>query len=604
VATSAAPQLALSDAGTNIFTFRTTSLGLAIGSTSPTTYATNTPSQLFISNSGFGTTTLLGLDITGQATSTSNVGYNITSGCYAVNGTCVGNVSGGSGDITSVGDVTSGAAFDGTQGTVLTFNNAGGDGTLTFDGSDLIVDGMGIRTDFPLTANGDATFNAGLTSVEVIDESLTLDGCVSSVGGNLTVVSATACGESSSSKWATTTNLVSIYPAGPITTGVVIGGTATTTGTNLQVIGTTTSNSLSVGSTAIGSNVLKVSPLTGLDISASETTGGMLNAYVNTTDEIAGVFASNHNGSSRTVSIVASGASYTGTALHVRSNGTATTLNVAGHPTGQGLIKAASDGVGDANASIFSSDASTSGFLGQLWFGKCGISSTCWNMRDYNNAQLMTYTGFGNLGFGTTTPQWQVQIATSSKPQLSLSDASLTSNHWTMRNAGGNLYIGTSSPLTFATSSLSALTLDSNGNLLLATGTPWLRSRLNVVGTTTIQGQFASLTASTTASATQTIDWSTGNTQAIMLTAATNIVVNSTSSNPINGGKYTLRICQDPTGSRTLTWANPVNLRWWNGTTTITTTANKCTFIGMIYTELNGNSTYSVVASSTNIDIK
>lgn len=42
----------------------------------------------------------------------------------------------GSGDITSVGDVASGAAFDGTQGTTLTFNNAGGDGTLDYDGTD------------------------------------------------------------------------------------------------------------------------------------------------------------------------------------------------------------------------------------------------------------------------------------------------------------------------------------------------------------------------------------------------------------------------------------------------------------------------------------
>lgn len=45
--------------------------------------------------------------------------------------------SSGSGDITSVGDVASGAAFDGTQGTTLTFNNAGGDATLDFDGTDL-----------------------------------------------------------------------------------------------------------------------------------------------------------------------------------------------------------------------------------------------------------------------------------------------------------------------------------------------------------------------------------------------------------------------------------------------------------------------------------
>lgn len=44
-------------------------------------------------------------------------------------------LGGGSGDITSVGDVASGAAFDGTQGTILTFNNAGGDGTFQYDGT-------------------------------------------------------------------------------------------------------------------------------------------------------------------------------------------------------------------------------------------------------------------------------------------------------------------------------------------------------------------------------------------------------------------------------------------------------------------------------------
>src|SRR5262249_29797593 len=43
--------------------------------------------------------------------------------------TAVGGV--GAGDITAVGDVTSGAAFDGTQGTQLIFNDSDGDGTLT-----------------------------------------------------------------------------------------------------------------------------------------------------------------------------------------------------------------------------------------------------------------------------------------------------------------------------------------------------------------------------------------------------------------------------------------------------------------------------------------
>ncbi|MBL8158400.1 hypothetical protein JNK62_02625 [bacterium] len=65
---------------------------------------------LSVSGTGFGTTTLSGLNISGSATSTSNVGMNITSGCYAVNGTCVG---GGSASLTgTTGQV---AYFSGTN---------------------------------------------------------------------------------------------------------------------------------------------------------------------------------------------------------------------------------------------------------------------------------------------------------------------------------------------------------------------------------------------------------------------------------------------------------------------------------------------------------
>lgn len=51
-------------------------------------------------------------------------------------GTCTLSFAAGTADITSVGDVVSGAAFDGTQGTILTFNNAGGDATIDYDGTD------------------------------------------------------------------------------------------------------------------------------------------------------------------------------------------------------------------------------------------------------------------------------------------------------------------------------------------------------------------------------------------------------------------------------------------------------------------------------------
>lgn len=62
----------------------------------------------------------------------------------------------GAGDVESVGDCASGACFDGTQGTTLTFNNAGGDKTLIYNGTDF-------------------TFNAALTSGGTITSSGTFD---------------------------------------------------------------------------------------------------------------------------------------------------------------------------------------------------------------------------------------------------------------------------------------------------------------------------------------------------------------------------------------------------------------------------------------------
>lgn len=70
------------------------------------------------------------------------------------NGTCTFTVGGGA-DITSVGDVVSGAAFDGTQGRTLTFNNAGGDATIDYDGTDFdITKGLTLPDGQKFTTDG------------------------------------------------------------------------------------------------------------------------------------------------------------------------------------------------------------------------------------------------------------------------------------------------------------------------------------------------------------------------------------------------------------------------------------------------------------------
>lgn len=89
-----------------------------------------------------------------------------------------------------------------------------------------------------------------------------------------------------------------------------------------------------------------------------------------------------------------------------------------------------------------------------------------------NGIEKARFTANG-FGIGTTTPMWNLQIASSTAPQLSLSDAG--TNIWNMRvMSDGSLAIGTSSPTTFATSTPSALILNSTGapSLSIGSSTP------------------------------------------------------------------------------------------------------------------------------------
>jgi len=86
------------------------------------------------------------------------------------------------------------------------------------------------------------------------------------------------------------------------------------------------------------------------------------------------------------------------------------------------------------------------------------------------------------------------------------------------------------------------------------------------------------------------IDWNNGNTQSLTLSATPTTI---TFANGQDGGRYTLIIKQDGTGSRTITW--PATVRFPDGAApTLTTTAAKTDYIGFIY---NGvDSKYDAVA--------
>lgn len=87
----------------------------------------------------------------------------------------------------------------------------------------------------------------------------------------------------------------------------------------------------------------------------------------------------------------------------------------------------------------------------------------------YTNRQF-TLTGSGYIGIGTTTPRYLLNLATSTAPQLVLSDGTNIAS-WAFRSVGGNLYIASTSPTTFATTTNSVLSITNAGLMTFGSST-------------------------------------------------------------------------------------------------------------------------------------
>ncbi len=88
------------------------------------------------------------------------------------------------------------------------------------------------------------------------------------------------------------------------------------------------------------------------------------------------------------------------------------------------------------------------------------------------STEHMRISNTGLVGIGTTTPTWLLNPASTTAAQLALS-AGAGVNQWAFRNAGGNLYLATTTVAGNATTTLAALTiLGSNGNVGISSSTP------------------------------------------------------------------------------------------------------------------------------------
>ena len=261
--------------------------------------------------------------------------------------------------------------------------------------------------------------------------------------------------------------------------------------------------------------------------------------------------------------------------------------------------------------------ASGSGGQADITFGTAGSLAV---------SEKMRITQDGLFGFGTTTPFARFSIAGDAGgtvPLLTISSstaafATSTVFHITSQ---GLIGVASSSPLarfsikgagtgtglTFQTTGsgdIPSFTILDRGSISLGSASPSALSGVSIGTSTTIStAQFAmSYASSTTAGATETVNWENGNTQRFILDENTGIVLNATSSNPRDGAKYLLKICQDATGSRTLTFLTPGQLVFSQGTTSPSSTANTGTLIGMVYD--GRTQRYDVFASSTISDTR
>jgi hypothetical protein len=547
---STAPQLSLSaGAGLAQWAFRNAGGDLFLSTTTVAGTATTSTAALSIAGGGFGTTTLRGLNISGQATSTSNVGFNITTGCFAVSGVCVGSsISVGS----TIGSATAGSVlFAGASGALtqdnanfyfddtnnrlglgtttpfakLSVNSVGGEPAFVVGSStatSLIVDfrgNVGVNVNNPvLGGRFQVTANDTDTAALVIHQGATnnpsaiqfsMDGASSAfvqltssyqLGWQASLNPYTddnsnfTLGTGSKRWYSLSVGTGASSFAGDLSVGGALNITGLATmsyssstayssfqfaSSTREDIGTLNLPSLSQGALYVGSGSTTRSVAT-----STITVGGSL-SYSGTMGSILG-------GSSGILSLNTANPN-TWTGLQSFSNASTTLLSVTGtayfggtatstfNSTGQlTLASTAINSLLSTNSAGLVVATSTPTFGNFYATSTTATSTISTGGLTVGTSQFIVQQNSGNIGIGTTTPQWLLNPSSATAPQLSLS-AGAGLAQWAFRNAGGDLFLSTTTVAGTATTSISALTISGSG-----------------FGTTTVRGLNISGQATTT----------------------------------------------------------------------------------------------------------
>lgn len=406
------------------------SFSLVIGS--------STATNLTVASTGFGTTTVSGLTVSGSATSTSNVGWNITTGCYAIGGVCL-STSGSSG-ITSYDAWTHPAAGQSATTSLMLFNGQasstqesatqayfGGTATTTFFGNGQV--GVSSSTPWgffsinPISGIGNPKFVIGSsTATSFLVASNGNVGIGTTSPGTLFSIQSVANFQLGTSTF--------LSPTGGIN---ITGGCFAI---NNTCIGSSGSGSGTVGQGEPGQF--------GFYSSSGTSLAGSFNGYASSTNQVSilGVGAGGQNSTTSGTAIKLTAIGYQA----LGSNTTASDNTAVGWRAMKGTTV-----TGSANTAIGSEalELVSTGFSNEAfgWTALMSLTTGFQNVALGNQSLSALTRGFNNLGIGSL-----------SGPNIGIGSYNITigvNAATTLSSGGSNVFIGQGSAFTVSTASSS-----------------------------------------------------------------------------------------------------------------------------------------------------